>query len=172
MCCPQLDQFISRAGWRTGSASPRRARRQRVGVVRYAQPEPNGKKITAVNWDFFVIAADYAGVRASPRRCCLIFACRERAVPQTPNAGRSLHWTIRQSQWPLSGQPGRLCPAEPWSARSERLRASVRSTSYPTRSSPWSSWLLLQSRRDGRKHRIDAARLCSARSPRGMSCNG
>jgi hypothetical protein len=38
---PQLDQFISRAGWRTGSASPRRARRQRVAVVRYAQPELN-----------------------------------------------------------------------------------------------------------------------------------
>ena len=62
---PQLDQFISRAGWRTGSASPRRARRQRVAVVRYAQPEPNGKKMTAVNWDLFVIAADYAGVRGA-----------------------------------------------------------------------------------------------------------
>lgn len=37
---PQLDQFISRAGWRTGSASPRRAQRQKVAVVRYAQPEP------------------------------------------------------------------------------------------------------------------------------------
>ena len=33
---PQLDQFISRAGWRIGSASLRRARRQRVAVVRYA----------------------------------------------------------------------------------------------------------------------------------------
>ena len=41
---PQLDQFISRAGWRTGSASPRRARRQRVAVVRYAQPERTVKK--------------------------------------------------------------------------------------------------------------------------------
>ena len=35
-----------------------------VAVVRYAQPEPNGKKITAVNWDLFVIAADYPGVRS------------------------------------------------------------------------------------------------------------
>ena len=62
---PQLDQFISRAGWRTGSASPRRARRQRVAVVRYAQPEPNGRKMMAVNWELFVIAVDYAGVRAA-----------------------------------------------------------------------------------------------------------
>jgi hypothetical protein len=38
---PQVDQFISRAGWRTGSASPRRARRQRVAVVRYTPREPN-----------------------------------------------------------------------------------------------------------------------------------
>jgi hypothetical protein len=38
---PQLDQFISRAGWRIGSASLRRARRQRVAVVRYAPREPN-----------------------------------------------------------------------------------------------------------------------------------
>jgi hypothetical protein len=93
---------------------PRPARRQRVAVVRYAQPELNGKKITAVNWDFFVIAADYAGVRASPRRCCLIFACRERAVPQTPNAGRSLHWTIRTvamaTLWPA--WPTSSCPAD------------------------------------------------------------
>ena len=43
---PQVDQFISRAGWRTGSASPRRARRQRVAVVRYAQPELS-------SWDLF-----------------------------------------------------------------------------------------------------------------------
>ena len=46
MCLPQLDQFISRAGWRTGSTSPRRARRREVmGVVQYAQPEPNDKKM-------------------------------------------------------------------------------------------------------------------------------
>src|SRR4029077_14621715 len=38
---PQLDQFISRAGWRIGSASLRPALRQRVAVVRYAPREPN-----------------------------------------------------------------------------------------------------------------------------------
>jgi hypothetical protein len=46
---PQLDQFISRAGWRIGSASLRRARRQRVAVVRYAPREPNagGERVEA-----------------------------------------------------------------------------------------------------------------------------